>query len=126
MQRDDGCAFPSALAPALPCGDIHAALYEAAVFQIILDHTSSRAGTGSARRRRLVMQVLVLVRWTFKLIAITLVCSSGSSESPRMLLYLPSRNDPPIPGRPGTPSSLRIVGKQDRAPFESDGPASAQ
>jgi hypothetical protein len=37
------------------------------------------------------MQVSVFVRWT--LIDITMVCSS---ESPRMLVYLSSRNDPPF------------------------------
>jgi hypothetical protein len=61
-----------------------AALYEAAVFQIILP---SRAATGSARRRRLLMQGLVLVRWT--LIDTTLLCS-GSSKSPRIHVLIPA------------------------------------
>jgi hypothetical protein len=74
-----------------------AGLYEGRVS----DHTSSRAGTGSARRRRLLirMQVLVLVRWT--LIDTTLVCS-GSSKSPRMFLHPYYRNDPPVSAWRGT------------------------
>ena len=80
-----------------------AALYEAAVFQIILP---SRAATGSARRRRLLMQGLVLVRWT--LIDITLVCS-GSSKSPRMFLYLYYRNDPPVSAWRGTPECTLVT-----------------
>ncbi len=63
-----------------------AALYEAG--RRVSDHTSNRTGSGSARaaarRRRLLMQVLVFVRLT--LIDTTLVCFRLEQKPPNVLI----------------------------------------